>query len=193
MCDRLLQYIAKYPNAQVTFRESKMQLITHADASYLCETGSRSRSGGHLCLGDREHPEILNGSILTISKIIDAVVASACESEYASLFKVAQAAESLRTTLNEMGHEQEETKLLCDNTCAIGIAKSTAKIRRSKAINMRFHWIKDRVKDGHFDKVWLSGGENIADFFTKNLPVQIFKKFKERLVKSDEVRTDKNT
>ena len=187
MCDRILQYAAKYPNARVIIRASKMQLIVHADASYLCESGSRSRAGGHLCMGDSEHPNIINGAVLTISQIIDSVVASACESEYASLFKVAQSAEIIRNTLYDMGHQQQATKLLCDNTCAIGIANSTAKQKRSKAINMRFHWIRDRVKDGHFDIIWIEGGENIADFFTKNLPVATYKKFKNKLVSSDEV------
>jgi hypothetical protein len=187
MCNRILQYAAKFPNAKVIIRASKMQLIVHADASYLCETGSRSRAGGHIFLGDSEHPEIINGAVLTISQIIESIVASACESEYASLFKVAQAAEVLRNTLCDMGYQQQATKLLCDNTCAIGIANSTAKQKRSKAINMRFHWIRDRVKDGHFYIEWIAGGENIADFFTKNLPLAIYKKFKNRLVISEEV------
>jgi hypothetical protein len=142
-------------------------------------------------LGDHEHPELINGAILTISQIIESVVASACEAEYASLFKIAQSAEILRSTLADMGYIRKPTKLLCDNTCALGIATSTAKQKRSKAINMRFHWIRDRVKEGHFDLIWMSGQDNIADFFTKNLPVSKYKKFKEVLVRSEEVKNTK--
>ena len=112
---------------------------------------------------------------------------SACESKYASLFKVAQSAEVIRNTLQDMGYSQVATKLLCDNTCATGTANSTAKQKRSKAINMRFHWIRDRVEDGHFDIMWIAGGENIADFFTKNLSVATYKKFKSKIVLSEKV------
>lgn len=32
---------------------------------------------------------------------------------------------------------------------------------------MRFHWIKDRVKQKHFEVIWEPGSTNLADFFTK--------------------------
>jgi hypothetical protein len=34
---------------------------------------------------------------------------------------------------------------MCDNTCAIGIATDSIKQKRAKAIDMRFHWIRDGV------------------------------------------------
>ena len=36
---------------------------------------------------------------------------------------------------------------------------------------MRYHWIQDRVAQGHFQVVWRRGDQNLADFFTKALPV----------------------
>ena len=34
-------------------------------------------------------------------------------------------------------------------------------------MDMRFHWIADRVRQGHFTVTWKSGSTNIADYFTK--------------------------
>ena len=136
--ERLLSYANKYPNAKVIYKASKMELITHADASYLCETGARSRAGGIMWLGDKNNPTQVNGAITCISKVIDAVVASAGEAEYAGLFILAQEAEIMRTTLQEMGHKQTATTIYCDNECAVGIANDTIKQKRSKAIDMRF-------------------------------------------------------
>jgi hypothetical protein len=36
---------------------------------------------------------------------------------------------------------------------------------------MRFHWVRDRVQQKHFDVQWRPGANNLADFFTKPLPV----------------------
>ena len=36
---------------------------------------------------------------------------------------------------------------------------------------MRYHWLRDRVRQGHFRILWISGKEILADFFTKALPV----------------------
>ena len=74
------------------------------------------------------------------------VVASAGEAEYAALFAAGQDAASIRTTLSDMGYPQNPTIIMCDNTSAIGIATDSIKQRRSKAIDIRFHWIRDRVR-----------------------------------------------
>ena len=62
-----------------------------------------------------------------------------------------------------------------DNKCAQGLANDTVKRRRSKAIDMRFHWIRDRVRQGQFIINWAPGSTNLADFFTKNLPTKQFR------------------
>ena len=58
---------------------------------------------------------------------------------------------------------------MCDNTCAIGIATDSIKQKRSKSIDMRFHWVRDRVRQGQFLISHIRTNLNIADYFTKNL------------------------
>jgi hypothetical protein len=57
---------------------------------------------------------------------------------------------------------------MCDNTCAIGIATDSIKQKCSKAIDMRFHWVRDRVRQGQFTISYIKSADNIADYFTKN-------------------------
>jgi hypothetical protein len=52
--------------------------------------------------------------------------------------------------LANIGHPQSATPLFCDNEVAIGIAADTVSQRMSKATDMRLHWIRDRVRQGHF-------------------------------------------
>jgi len=183
---RLLAYMKTYPDAKLIFKASKMELIVQSDASYLCESGARSRAGGIMWMGDTAEPMQINGAVNCISKIIDAVVASAGEAEYAALFMVGQEAASMRTILTDMGHPQPATSIKCDNACAVGIANSTMKMKRSKAMDMRFHWIRDRVRKGEFVVSWIKGSDNLADFFTKPLPIHQHQKFKKILVHSPE-------
>jgi hypothetical protein len=35
-------------------------------------------------------------------------------------------------------------------------------------MDMRFYWIKDRVKQGQFNVYWGPGFQNLADYFTKH-------------------------
>jgi hypothetical protein len=41
----------------------------------------------------------------------------------------------------------------------------------SKSLDMRFHWLRDRIDQGQFRVVFVPGLRNLADFFTKSLPV----------------------
>ena len=41
-------------------------------------------------------------------------------------------------------------------------------IQWSKAIDMRFYWVRDRVDQGHFHVYWKPGKTNLADYFTKH-------------------------
>ena len=103
--------------------------------------------------------------------VLDVVVASAAEAEYGSTFTVGQRAEWARTILAAVGHPQPPTLISTDNECALGLANDTVKIRRTKTIDLRYHWVRDRVRQGHFTVHWLPGANILADLFTKALPV----------------------
>lgn len=165
--DRLLSYAKKWPNAALLIKPSNMILHAHSDASYLSESLSRSRVGGFLFLGNTDNGSFVNAPIEQFSTILSVVVSSAAEAEYAALYTVAQEAAPLRVTLEELGYVQPPTCITCDNQCAVGIALDTIEQKRSKAIHMRFNWIRDRVRQGQFTVKWQPGATNLADFFTK--------------------------
>ena len=125
-------------------------------------------------LGDAPHPSNLpstpNGAIHVVSNIMEQVVSSAAEAELGALFYNGKEAEVLRTTLQEMGYPQPPTLMLTDNKMAAGIAMDTVKQRRSKAIDMRFYWVRDHVHQGHFRILWQKGADKRADYFTKHHP-----------------------
>jgi hypothetical protein len=98
------------------------------------------------------------------------VLSSAAEAELGALFHNGKEACPLRIALEEMGHPQPATPMATDNNTASGIATDTVKQKRSKAIDMRFYWIRDRVRQGQFQIYWSKGKTNRADYFSKHHP-----------------------
>jgi hypothetical protein len=119
-----------------------MILHIHSDASYLSVSNARGRLGG-LFFSGKKSPEqdTLNGFILNIASVIKNAVASAAESEVGACFHNAQNGFPLRVTLTELHHNQPPTPLPTDNSTAFGILNETIKQKRSKAMDMRYHWL----------------------------------------------------
>jgi hypothetical protein len=151
-----------------------MQHQVQSDASFLCRPKARSVLGGYHYLGFMDR---LNGPIYCTSKIISCVVSSVAEAELGAAFQNAQRAAEFRNTLHELGYPQQPTTIMIDNTVAEGLAADTINAKRSKSMDVRFFWLRDRIKKGQFAVKHLAGRWNIADFFTKSLPREKFSQF----------------
>ena len=172
MGQRLLAYGAAYPNNELVYRASGMFLRVQSDFSHLSRPDSRGVVGGIGYLGTAADTTSLNGAVFAISSLLDVVVASVAEGEYGSVFVNAKHAVGTRTILAALGYPQPATPIFTDNACAVGLATDTVKVKRGKSIDMRFHWIRDRIKQNQFSVSWIPGTANLADFFTKALPVK---------------------
>ena len=168
----LLNYAHTHQASSIIYRASDMILRVDSDAAYLVAPEARSRAGGYHYLSDKEGT-LFNGPVLILAKVLKNVMASAAEAEIGALFLNGQEAAGIRTCLEAMGYPQPATPLKTDNSTADGIINGTMKQKRSKAIDMRFHWIKDRTKRGQFHVFWDSGKNNLADFYTKHHPASL--------------------
>ena len=167
---QLLDYCASNPNPTLRYTRSAMILRIHSDASYLSVTKARSRAAGFFYLSDNSDTPPLNGAIHVLCAILKNVMASAAEAETGAVFVNCQEAIAVRQTLIEMGHPQPATPVHVDNKCAVGILNETFRQRKSKSMDMRFYWVRDRVKQKQFRIFWEKGASNLADYFTKHFP-----------------------
>jgi hypothetical protein len=176
---QFLDYAATHPSAVVRYRASDMTLHVHSDASYLSESKARSRAGGIFFMSHTYTPDDpftdphlapLNGAIHITSQIMKNVLSSVAEAEIAACFHNAQEALTFRITLETLGHKQPPTPIQTDNSTAQGILTDTVKQKRSKAIDMRYYWLRDRIKLKQFYVHWQPGYTNHADYFTKHHP-----------------------
>ena len=72
-----------------------------------------------------------------------------------------------------------------DNKSAIELAKNTVNHERSKHINIRFHFIRDHVKEGNVELLHVASQNQVADIFTKLLPKLLFDKYKKMIGMTD--------
>ena len=57
-----------------------------------------------------------------------------------------------------------------DNSAAEGIVTATVRPKISKAMDMRFYLMKDRVNQKYFFVYWKPGRQNMGYYFTKHHP-----------------------
>jgi hypothetical protein len=172
---RLLNYLHSHRTKVVRFTGCDMVLKVDSDAAFQVRPKSISVAGGWHRPGNLGDDVSVNGSILAISCQIPTVCQGVSEAEYAALYINGSAAAWIRTNFAAVGYPQKPTVIITDNSCAEGIANDTLTAKKSKAIAMRYHWIRDRVRLGEFLVQWKPGSENRADFFTKHLPVHKFR------------------
>ena len=164
---QFLDYAASQEEPVLTFRSSDMILAGHSDAGYLNERRARSRVGGHWFCSENTNIPKDNGAILNIAQVIKAVMSSAAEAELGGLYINAREAVYLRKILEAMGHPQPRTPLQTDNSTAEGVVNKNVQPKRTKAMDMRFHWLRDREAQQQFRIYWLRGTNNKADYWSK--------------------------
>ena len=164
----LLDYVATHPDAIVSYAKSNMILSIHSDASYLSEPKGRSRAGGHFFLSGGTDDAPNNDAILNTSQIIKSVMSSAAEAELGALYLNAREAVPCRTLLDKLGHKQPPTPIQTDNSTALGVVTNNILPRRTKAMDMRFWWLRDRDEQDQFRYYWRPGPTNRGDYFTKH-------------------------
>jgi hypothetical protein len=99
---------------------------------------------------------------------MQSVLSSAAEAEIGALYENTKKVAILHVTLEEMGYPQPAAPVQTDNSTACSIANDNIKQQQSRAIDMRFYWVRDQVRQGQFDIHWKPGKVNLADYYTKH-------------------------
>lgn len=71
-----------------------------------------------------------------------------------------------------MGFKQEAVEVMCDSQSVIALSKNSVHHKRTKHIDLRYHFIREKIPDGEVQVVKISTAWNPADIFTKVVPVR---------------------
>ena len=95
-----------------------------------------------------------NGAVLNIAHIIKRVMSSSTEAELTALYLVAREAVYIRTTLDEAVYKQPPDPLQKDNSMAETVTNGKIQPKRTKAMDIQFHWLRDRECQEQFRIYW---------------------------------------
>nr|GFB60933.1 copia protein [Tanacetum cinerariifolium] len=144
------------------------------DADYAgCKDTFKSTSGGAQFLGEK----LVSWS----SKNQDCTALSSAEAEYVSLSVCCTQVLWMRTQLTDYGFHFNKIPIYCDSKSAIAISCNPIQHSRTKHIAVRFYFIKDHVEKGTIELYFVKTDYQLADIFTKALPIDRFNYLVRRL------------
>ena len=165
---QLLDYTATHPDAAVTYWARKLALAAHSNASYLSETKSQIRAGGHFFMSSNIVVPENNEAVHTAAQIIKTVMSSTAETELGALYINFRESIPARHLLRAMGHKQPPTPMQFENSTALSVIINKIKPKRTKAMYMLFHWLRCRANQRQFRTYWRAGPTNKGDYVTKH-------------------------
>ena len=143
--------------------ETELRLTGFCDSDWGGDiTDRRSISGYGFTLQDK-------GPLVSWrSRKQSTVALSSCEAEYMALTDATPEAKFLRQLCVDLGIVNANYVLLnVDNQGAINLAKNPMYHKRSKHIDVKYHFIKSEVQSGSIQLAYIPSDQNVADVFTK--------------------------
>jgi hypothetical protein len=87
----------------------------------------------------------------------------------------------MRQTLWDFGYNLSKVPLLCDNESAIHLVDNPVEHSRTKHIDIRHHFLRDRQQKGDIDIYHISTENQLANIFTKPLDEKRFCRLRSEL------------
>ena len=129
--------------------------------------------------------KLAGGIISWQSRTQKTVALSSTEAEYMAASDCARQAAWMKQLLQEIRIKMTPIPIAMDNQGSIFIAQNPVQNRRTKHIDIRYHYIRECISDKKVEVFFIPGTDNPADMFTKNtrsaLSTQKFIKFRNTL------------
>nr|GFA78031.1 retrovirus-related Pol polyprotein from transposon TNT 1-94 [Tanacetum cinerariifolium] len=149
-------------------------------SKFLLSKGFTKDSDHVGCLDSRKSTsgriQLLGGDKLVSwsSKKQDCTSMSSAEAEYVSLSACCTQVLWMRTQLTDYGFHFDKIPMYCDSKAAIAISCNPVQHSRTKHIDVRYHFIKEKIKIGIVELFFVRTEYQLADLFNKALPVERF-------------------
>lgn len=154
---------------------SKSNLRGYSDADFAGDVETRRSTTGFVFF-------LSNGPITWSSARQKLITLSTTESEYVAASAATKEAIWLRKLIKSLEFSCEEpTVLFVDNLNAIRLVKNAEFHKRTKHIDIRYHYIREKAKNNEIRVEHIASEIQRADIFTKALPKERFKMLRESL------------
>ena len=165
----LLKHVFQYIQGTLDFKlsfhknDKDMKVVAYCDDDWASSLDERRSITGYLFMVSDEGP-----AISWKSKKQASVALSTCEAEYMALSSTCQEVSYLTRFLENIMHADfQPVEIRSDNQGAIALVKNPVKHHKSKHIDIRYHFIRDYLKEDKISLSYVPSDKNVADIFTK--------------------------
>ena len=178
---RGLKYLLHTQELCLTLGASNpMEIIAFTDASFGIHANFMSHTGATITLG--------GGPIFAKSSKQKLVTKSSTEAELVGLSDSASQVIWTRNFLMAQGYQMAPAIIKQDNMSTLALAeKGRSTSERTRHVNIRYFFIKDRVNSGDLKLEYLPTSEMIADILTKPLQGEAFRVLRDALLNTHPV------
>lgn len=163
---RVVRYLKGHKRGLVYRASSaaEYKLTGWADADFAGDLATRRSTSGYVFkMGDC--------TVDWRSKLQTTVAMSTTEAEYVALNHAARQAVVLRTLLTSLQQKQETATIIYeDNQGAVHIAGNNRQHQRTKHMDIKYMFVRERVEALEIDVVSIDTHHQLADILTKSLP-----------------------
>jgi len=177
---KILHYLNGSKSDGLTFKRDtdNPSINVYADASYGINEDRKSQTGIIVKVG--------NCTIISKSVKQSIVTKSSTEAELVACSESVSIAYSLKSLMDELNIQHNGIKIFQDNQSTIKLVNNNrATSQRTKHIDIRYFFLRDRVKKTDIKIIFTPTTEMIADVLTKPLSIYQFKKLKQLLLNND--------
>ncbi|PKU64804.1 Retrovirus-related Pol polyprotein from transposon TNT 1-94 [Dendrobium catenatum] len=167
---RILRYIRGTTHHGVTINGSSLILRSYSDSDWAGDQQDRKSTTGYC--------NFLGETLISwsVKKQTTTIARFSTEAEYRAIAAATTEIIWLRRLLQELDiPQQAPTTLYCDNTSAIALANNPVYHVRTKHIEIDCHFIRECIKNLSITVHHISSKDQLADLFTKSLPISRFK------------------
>ena len=171
----ICRYLAGTPNYALVFDgPSNKGLVAYTDSDWAADPIKRRSVTGYFF-------KLANGIISWQSRSQKTVALSSTEAEYMALSDCSRQAVWMKTVFSELGMPLGPIPICGDNQGSIFISSNPVQERRSKHIDIRYHYVRECIEEQKIKIFFIEGSQNPADLFTKNLGQTKFEQFRNQL------------
>ena len=173
---RILRYLKGTIGYGIFYTPSVEPIHAFCDADWAGDVDSRKSTSGYCFM-------MADGVVSWSNRKQPCVALSSAEAEYISMSAAAQEATWFQQLLRDAVSEKatEPLTIYTDSQSAIAIAHNPKYHGRAKHIDIKFHFVRDKITDGKIELSYVSTEDMTADIFTKGLAILKFEKFRSML------------
>ena len=160
----VLRYIKGTLEKKLMYTKSQhgLEIVGYSDSDWASAKDRRSTTGYCFSLNQQGPP------ISWKSKKQHTIALSTCEAEYMALTAATQEAIFLKMLSKDFGLiTTEPIQIYGDDQGSLQLAKNPVVNDRSKHIDIKHHFIREKCNDGTINLTHVSTNENVADVMTK--------------------------